>query len=226
MIYNAHNHKARVLKAALLRVMGDLEQARVEALSVQSLDTLDFGALNELSLIATAGNDPAGAREFDEQLTRALHGEVQNYIELTLDYVAAGLYQGALDVLGRLTSPVDYPMGDYPMVDYLAGWINHLDGEDARSIDHFRSAAGKSSYLCFPNRLEEMLALQTARVMNPSDGMAAYYLGNLFYNKRAYDAAIDAWKPRAICARHFPPSIAIWGWRISTNAGRPTWHRG
>ena len=31
LIYNAHNHKARVLKAALLRLTGDLEQARAEA---------------------------------------------------------------------------------------------------------------------------------------------------------------------------------------------------
>ena len=189
LIHNVHNHKARVLKAALLRLTGKHAQAKAEAQFVHGLDALDFGALNELALLDENHRD---------DLVRALRGEPHNHIELALDYAAAGRYSDALEVLRRLRD------SGYPMLGYLSGWIHHLDGDDEQARNQFQRAARQSPHLCFPNRLEEMLALQSARQMNPDDGMAAYYLGNLLYSKRVYDGAIEAWESARNLCPDFP----------------------
>ena len=57
---------------------------------------------------------------------------------------------------------------------------------------------------CFPNRLEAILALQCAMVQNPDDARAPYYLGNLYYDKRQYDLAMEAWETSARLDGSFP----------------------
>ena len=47
---------------------------------------------------------------------------------------------------------------------------------------------------CFPNRLEEVIALQCAISINPADAKAPYYLGNFWYNARQYNKAISCWE--------------------------------
>lgn len=57
---------------------------------------------------------------------------------------------------------------------------------------------------CFPNRLEAILALQCAMVQNPDDARAPYYLGNLYYDKRQYDLAMEAWETSVRLDGSFP----------------------
>ena len=42
---------------------------------------------------------------------------------------------------------------------------------------------------CFPNKIEEVLALQAACKANPSDAKAFYYLGNFWYASKQYKEA-------------------------------------
>jgi tetratricopeptide (TPR) repeat protein len=80
------------------------------------------------------------------------------------------------------------------------------DTEAARS--HFAQAASASPDFCFPSRLHEQLALEVARTLVPDDPRAPYYLGNLLYDKRRYEAAIAAWEDAA----RLDPSFSI-PWR-------------
>lgn len=57
---------------------------------------------------------------------------------------------------------------------------------------------------CFPNRLEAVLALRAAIKANPADAHAHHFLGNLYYDKRQYELAIEAWEKAAELAPGFP----------------------
>ena len=93
-----------------------------------------------------------------------------------------------------------------PMTYYYLGWCltqGKLSGAEQALAD----AAQACSDYCFPNRLEAILALQCAMEQNPNDAKAPYYLGNLYYDKRQYDLALEAWETSAKLDDKFP---TIW----------------
>jgi len=78
---------------------------------------------------------------------------------------------------------------------YLAFF--YYQAKDDRYKDQLLKAADASPYLCFPNRLEDIAVLEFAINENASDYKAPYYLGNLWYDKRQYQEAIDYWEQSA-----------------------------
>jgi tetratricopeptide (TPR) repeat protein len=83
------------------------------------------------------------------------------------------------------------------MLLYLAGWAK---GDPKL----FEIASKQSPELCFPNRLEEMLALQAATHVNPEDGAAWYLLGNFLFSRKRYDEAIAAWEKAVALLPTYP----------------------
>jgi tetratricopeptide (TPR) repeat protein len=172
-----HNHKARHLKAALFRKLGREKEAQAEDAITASIDPL-YGHVRE--------NEP------------------QDAIELGLDYINAGLSDEGVEVLLRTTGfqPVSAEAhglearGTNPLLLYLAGWAKN----DPRL---FEAAAKQSPELCFPNRLEEMLALAAATRANPADGTAWYLLGNFLYSRKRYDEAIAVWEKAVKLLPHY-----------------------
>ena len=170
-----HNQKARALKAALLKNMGREDECR--ALIAESLrqDRFNYGVLFE------AGDT--------ERLTALMRGNAQNYHELALDYAQAGLRERAIEVL-------DLAIGAgavSAMTHYYKSW---LSGKP--------SVATTSGEPTFPNRLEDILALERAIEVDAKDALAPYLLGCLFYDKRQYDEAIRLWKLSAKLDERFP----------------------
>ncbi len=192
---NAYNNKARSLKAAVMRHLGQAEAALKLAREILDFDPLDHWAHNELALC-----DPANEAE----LVRILRGADQNYLDLAFDYANAGLYEEASDGLRRAAARGS----QYPMVYYALGYFAAQMGKAGDRSGWYRRAAAQPPELCFPVRLEEMIVLQAARVDNPQDGRAPYYLGNLFYDKKQYERAIKAWE----AATRLDPNLAT-SWR-------------
>ena len=81
-------------------------------------------------------------------------------------------------------------------------------GNPAAGLDWYQQAANQPPDWCFPVRLEEQIVLEAARKANPTDGRAAYYLGNLYYDKKQYEKAIASWQT----ATTLVPDFAI-PWR-------------
>ncbi len=98
----------------------------------------------------------------------------------------------ATDVLERLVDPRDG--STYPMVRYALGYFAHRLGKKSQARDAYQAAAQLPTDYCFPVRLEEMVILEHAQAVNPDDGRTAYYLGNLYYDKKRYDEAIGQWE--------------------------------
>lgn len=158
LIGHWHNHKARHLKATLLRKLGRSIEADAEDAMTRSIDPM-YGLIRK--------DNP------------------HDRIELAIDHINAGLIDEALRVLrpDGGASATD----EYAMLPYLAGWASG-------DMNHFARASRLSPELCFPNRLEELLALQAAVKVNPDDGNAWYLMGNLLYAKRMHKEAIAAWE--------------------------------
>jgi tetratricopeptide (TPR) repeat protein len=231
LVTNAHHNQARALKAAVLRRMGRVESALQTAREALALDPLNLWARAEIVLALEELGDPTDFQQ--SELTRLLRGSAQNYLDLALDYGNSALYPEALDVLlgflephpqplpyqGRGDSPLLSGEGpgvrsapqtgrDYPMIYYALGYFATRVGDTYSALEWFTQAASQPADWCFPHRLEEQIILEAARAANPSDGRAAYYLGNLYYDKKQYEKAIAAWET----ATQLEPGFAT-AWR-------------
>ena len=175
LIFNSCNHKARALKASVLRLLGRKEEALAWIEKSLLLDHFNYGCRYEKYLLT-------GIDTLKDLMRKASN----NYDELALDYVAAGLYDEARSIWDIAISEDAVS----PMTYYYLGRY-----EEAEQAD---------SYCCFPNRLEDVLALEAAKAKNPQGAKAPYYLGCLYYDKRQYDLAIENWELSAKLDPDFP----------------------
>ena len=182
LIYGAHNQKALALKAAVLRKIGRKESAAEVCKAALKTDLFNYGCRYELYLLT-------GKKSLLDEMTEMLQGLAKNYDELALDYQAAGLNDEAkaiwdIAVSKHATSPMTY---------YYLG--------------RYDEAEQALSDYCFPNRAEDVIALESAKRENPDGSMAPYYLGCLYYAARQYDLAIDNWE---LSARLNPSFPTVW----------------
>ena len=192
LIRNWHNHKARALKTAILRRMGRTEEALQLIEDSLSIDKFNFGCRYEKYLITNVVDELSVMKEM-------MRGEPHNYDEIALDYCAAGCWQEAaslwnIAIAEGIVTPMTY---------YYLGWCLHQGGLSGVK-QAFADAVKACPDYCFPNRLEAILALQCAMVQNPDDARAPYYLGNLYYDKRQYDLAMEAWETSVRLDGSFP----------------------
>lgn len=119
---------------------------------------------------------------------------VQAHLDFAFDLAEAGLFAEAMKLLKRAESA-------YPMLAYTRAWLCEQN-RDAREQSRWLTTAGRApTDYCFPSRLEEVQVLESALKATPDDHRAAYYLGNLLYDKRRYDEAIRCWeRSRRGCA--------------------------
>ena len=191
LIFNSHNHKARALKAAVLRQLGRQEEALEWINESYKIDHFNYGCMMEEHLL-TGSDEPL------KKMARLMHGNVHNYHELALDYAQAGQWQTVVDVL---------QMDDarqHPMTYYYMGWAQATMGDVVAANATFEEAERVDSAYCFPNRLEDVLALECAKILNPDGARASYYLGCLFYGVRQYDVAVENWERAAELDPQFP----------------------
>ncbi len=194
---NWHNHKARALKAAILRKLGEKDQALALIDESLRMDLFNYGCRYEKYLLE---HDEDMLAEMKQMLRRS----AQNYDEVALDYCAAGLneeaksiWQTAIEERQRVGDGTSGMEATTPMTYYyLFAFCNETDAlEKAEKAD--------SAY-CFPNRPEDVIALGTAKKANPQGARAPYYLGCLYYAARQYDLAIENWERSAELDPKFP----------------------
>ena len=193
LVRNWHNHKARALKATVLRRSGQGEQALAFIEESLRFDRFNYGCLYEKYLLT-------GERSVLESMKRLMRRDAHNYDEIALDYCAAGCWSEALSLWEvALAEGACSPMSWYYM-----GWCALQQGDASRACSLFAEGGSHSPDCCFPNRLEAVLALRAAIATRPGDARAPYFLGNLFYDKRQYALARQAWEDSARLDEKFP----------------------
>lgn len=200
---NANNSKAYVLKAAAYRKLEQFESAILISNLALERDPFNLGALYETAFAYRALARNHQSEKALNELLKLARGNEQNFIEYALDYAAAGLYTQAADLLKNAIKV----SGTSPLVYYYLAWFNQQLGEELQTLEWLKKGASADSYLCFPNRLEEIKVLKLAMELNPADSKAPYYLGNLFYDKRQYEDAIANWELSAQLDSSFPTAL-------------------
>ncbi len=170
LIRGLHNIKARTLKTVLLRLLGKNTDAIAFAKKTLEIDPLDKAARYELYILTKSGLD-----EFCDIMRNDNH----NYIELALSYIEAGFLDDADSILNLA------PNKNEPMVHYYRYFCKN-------NITELTSAENSSPLYCFPNRLEDIDVLKKA--IDNGGNFAAYYLGNLFYDKGCWEDSVRLWQ--------------------------------
>jgi len=185
----ANNYKARNIKSAILRKLGNLKEAELFNNETLSLDPMDFFARNERALTESCERD---------KLRSILRNDPHNYINLAEAYAQLGFFVDAAAILNTYINANDnvYPMVYY----YLADYENSISVDTASSYDKARLS---DPQFCFPNTPRDRVVLEKAINM-VADSMTMFYLGCLLYDKQEYFDAIEMWERSVKLNPDFP----------------------
>ena len=201
LISNSHNHKARAMKAAVLRKLGRKDEALAWINESYTIDPFNYVCMVEEHLLT--GDDAPLNR-----MVELMHGSIYNYHETALDYTQAGLNSEAALVL---QTAIKHVVEESPLTYYYLAMLGDLDEaleDDNEVIDYVNKAKAVSADYCFPNRLEDARMFEVLkRYPRTKDAKAYYYLGCLYYDKRQYDLAIENWE---LSARLDPAFPTVW----------------
>ncbi|MBL7110760.1 MAG: DUF5107 domain-containing protein [Bacteroidales bacterium] len=190
---NSKNICASNLKSAILRKLGKTDQAIQIASNTSMNDPLDFWSLFEMHRGYLAMDEERKAIESLQAITTRMSNYVQWYIEISLEYAHAGLWDDAISILSLVDTRTKQKGFDHPMVYYYLGYYNHLSGKVSQAEADFRYAMSLSPDYVFPFRLESIDVLELAMKVNPDDSRAPCYLGNLLFEMQP-ERAIANWE--------------------------------
>ncbi|TWT80060.1 tetratricopeptide repeat protein [Planctomycetes bacterium CA13] len=172
-----------------------------------SQNPFNFGVLFEQA-IRNQNFETYNARTRDDQNTA---------LELAIDYAAFGAFDRAVLVLEHLLTRVESASS---MVFYhLAHYLDQLGRSDEAAAQRQSAMEHAAGDLFFANKLEDIPVLQSAMEADfqmPSndgakktnivrgDSVAAYQLGNLWYDRRQYNRAIECWQRSRDLNPEFP----------------------
>jgi tetratricopeptide (TPR) repeat protein len=207
---NTRNQKATHLKIYLLRKLNRVPEARERAAKSIERDPLDFGALNEAAALDSGRNENIQA----ERVSQLMRHDPHTHMEIAWDYARAGGFAEATRLLKCLPggAKINRAAGHegsfglpnlQPMVYYFLGYFAQLRGKNDDAARYYKLTAAQNPERCFPNSLESILALEAALKFNPRDARAAFYLGNLWYDKRQFNEATACWEQSARADRTF-----------------------
>lgn len=187
IVRNYHSIDARHLKIAILRKLGSLEEALVFAHETEKIDRLDKLVKNEIALILKLQG-----KQFVSVHTFIRKEDIQMPLILARNYMQSGMYEEAISVL---------EVGNSPLNEYYKGYCLYKLGDDEEGKRYYEKGEKACPDYCFPNDLIDIIVLEHVQSTLQSAGMAAYYLGNLWYDRKQYDRAVAGWE---LCVEAYP----------------------
>ena len=194
LIKNWHNHRARHLKVIILRYTGKSDEALSFIEESLKIDIFNSGCYFEKQLITGIPDDI-------DTFRKLMRDESHNYSELLIDYAQAGFWEEALIISNMAIQNATEPE---ITLFYFKAWCLMQLGRNDEAIEIINAAEQKEPGCCFPNRLEDILALETATRLAEHTPKAYYLLGNLWYDKRQYTEAIACWEKSMMQDDTFP----------------------
>ena len=194
LVKNAHNVKARGLKAYLLRRMGETQEALAQVQDNLKLDSFDFVSGNERILLE---GDERGEKR--QALNRLMRDFAENYLMAARDYAEWGAYGEAIGLLDSCTK-------EWPMLFYYKAYYRKQvksEGTEAAIASLLAQAEGCRPDYCFPNKPEDIAVLCFA-IRRGCHAKAPYYLGCLYYDKLQWQESVNLWEMSARTDDAFP----------------------
>jgi len=184
---NANHTKAMVLQAVIARHRNDSELARSLLEKVMAVDPLDHWARYEGTF---CGLISKGA------FLTSCRNDAQTILDLAFEYSDAGFYGDAAALIQcHLENPVTLaavpnPSSRSPICYYVLAWL-----QNDRSL--LAEAQRQSADYFFPSRMHEQIVLEWALAQSGGDPLAAYAVGNYYYDLRRHEDAIAVWTQAA-----------------------------
>lgn len=146
----------------------------------------------------------------DDALWQRLAADPQGVLDLAVFYMRTGMYQDAIDLLGRQYPEVealqrelgDTLPQDNPLIAYYRGFCRMKLGLPPGG--DLQKASQQSTLYVFPNRPESFQVLRAALQANPSDATAHFLLGSLYLAGGLPDPAMEEWKAAYDLHGNFP----------------------
>jgi tetratricopeptide (TPR) repeat protein len=186
---NNYDGSITVLYAALSRKLGREAEALALVNRLLAFDPINFSAVYEREL--------AQGRSSLAAWRKNMQDPDNNYLDVALTYVNAGLFDDGIRLLSSLENPRN------PLVAYYLAWLYEQTGQSAKAGEMLAAAGRMSVDYCFPFREETQKVLKSATEKDPRNATASYLLGNLLYDKRP-DEAIQAWNRAIEIKNEFP----------------------
>ena len=192
--------RAAGLEVALLRRMGQTDEAKAALKKARAADPMD-------SLLRVEAGQLG--RE-DTSLWAHLAADPEWVLDVADQYMDAGLYADALALLERtypLVTDLEKEPGavlpqHYPLIAYYRGYARQQLGQSP--ADDFLFASGLSTLLVYPHRASSFAVLRAAIAQNPKDATAHYLLGCLLFDARETEQALAEWKLARPAAEGIP----------------------
>ena len=188
ILSNYHSIEARHLKSAILRHLGSYEAARAHQEETEKIDPLSVLVEAEYRLLCKAQQVSYTPAKWQ---TADVH---QAELLVARNYLQAGLYADALE---GLTS-------DTPLTTYYRGYCYDQLGQFEEGLACYKKAEHLDPTYCFANDLMDILVLEHVQYVLEGAGMAAYYLANLWYDRKQYAQAVAGWEKCTQCYPTFP----------------------
>lgn len=187
--YNSKNTTAKFLKAFVLLKNGSRLEAAAAAGQNLTENPFDYGS----ALILEKLEESSAGFNIESRIG----GRIETYLSLSADFARCGCFSEALEILCRC------PEKDI-LVSYHKALYAVKAGEEAGV--YLKEAQAQKPGCRFAYTLDDQEALLNALRFSPDDGTALYLLGNLCYDKRRYDEALDYWERSVQAVPDFPTS--------------------
>ena len=142
-----------------------------------------------------------------------MRDDVQSYLELATDYMHAGMWDEAMDVLQRPIESELQPAGTYPLRALLPRLCFRQQSDDTSAAESLLSTRQRSmpTEYCFPFRLESRRCAASRTGRQPDAMLGpSIYLGNLLFDLQP-ESAMQHWEK----SRQLDDSLAM----VHRNAG-------
>ncbi len=190
---NRQNNKALILKAVVLKRQGNKKGAESVLAELLKRDSLDQWAKFEQATIS--------GKYYD--FLQSSRNDAQTIIDVAFDYAEAGFYREAIDVVElhhKNEIPecaVPNPMAKSVMTEFILAWLFELNGDTALSGEILKKTKKASYDYFFPSRAYEQLALEWVLQVDNKNTIAAFGLGNYYFNLKRREDAINVWEKAA-----------------------------
>lgn len=190
---NRQNNKAFILKAIVKIHQNKQDEARKILDDLLKIDPLDQWARFEKGVLTS---------NFDSFLNSS-RNDAQTVIDIAFDYAEAGFYKEAIQLTELhhqseiKECAVPNPMKSSAMTHFVLAWLYSKTNQKEKSAIILKEASLLNPDYLFPSRVKEQIVLEWAVRQEADPSLAAYGLGNYYYDKKRHEEAIKVWEVAA-----------------------------
>lgn len=177
--HNYNDMKTRFLKIRILNHLGQNKKAQNLLNESLAKDPLNLALLFEANLM----NADSSNNSLLEQTSTKLN-DILSLVQLLIE---SGQYKDAIKAVYLSDS-------NNPLKEYYLSYIYDLMNQHEKALQHAQIGSRLSPDYVFPNKLFDIVVLKKVIELNPNDGLANYYLGNMYYDRKNYDLAQLSWE--------------------------------